>query len=864
MTMNTFAAYIEILGLLSVLIITNIYSSVIEKSSSENPSDQTISYSLPKECTLFPNQKYLSVLPGFGWDNLVNRERGPIIDVEKYSLCRRSVDGKFLIPDEITVQPIKNSEIKLSSEVYESISQCRSLVAYSINSAVGGEYSYFRINGDFSSDKETLREKLSQKLGLIIQSEMRHNRYFIQLIPDSKLHPRFKNRLLDIAAYLEHGNVTMETIELFNNGLIGNTLRNSLGIVTNDNFKSLSQGMNAFYLADLVVRDFGTHCINSVYAGGVLAKIDTLDTNSLNTKKEDRWHLGASATISFANLFNVKLGGSANVNDSLIQNYESKITYSQILTYGGPIIYMSNVNLSLWESGLDNQLVAIDRSGQPIYELITDRSLPELSSHMIVRLVATIKSAVERYYKANTVVGCMNPLSVFYDNEANVASPECDLQSKQITNTTLYLGGVYQKCTGPDDLCLGETIPNPLTGDLFCSQGYVSIQLLPQQVRKCYSVCDEKSWFKNPECTTQCAITESYWCSRDPSLSSSSSNILDNSDSGYLFGGLYTDKEVNSLTKQYNCPQYYWPITLGRRMRICLSTDRELGGKYSLPFGGFYSCYSGNPLTALININQTDKIDSNEQHTRIPEWFKIQQERMSFTLPPPPSSSSSPPPPPPPLPQQQQQQQQEHGTMRSMLRNDNLTPFNDQFVQNDFSQLFAALWPKKCPVGYTAHLAAMEDICQVNYCVQANFLKEQVRRQLKRPPFVLPIYTNEEKLPSFSNDPHGRSILTELSFDSHLFKLSDSNNFIESSSNELHDKNGNIIRKINGRWEEPDQFNIENNINHNNQKLQNIHHAFITTLSTLLPIIIVLIIVISILIFYHVRQQNRPTSQSRN
>lgn len=83
---------------------------------------------------------------------------------------------------------------------------------------------------------------------------MRHNRYFIQLIPDSKLHPRFKNRLLDIAAYLEHGNVTMETIELFNNGLIGNTLRNSLGIVTNDNFKSLSQGTNAFYLADLVVR----------------------------------------------------------------------------------------------------------------------------------------------------------------------------------------------------------------------------------------------------------------------------------------------------------------------------------------------------------------------------------------------------------------------------------------------------------------------------------------------------------------------------------------------------------------------------------------------------------------------------------
>ncbi|KAH8867377.1 Macrophage-expressed gene 1 protein [Schistosoma japonicum] len=604
-----------------------------------------------------------------------------------------------------SAKPLKNSEIKLSSEVYESISECRSLVAYSINSALGGEYSFFRINGDFSSDKETLREKLSQKLGLIVQSEIRHNRYFIQFIPDPKLHSRFKNRLLDIAAFLERGNVTMETIELFNNGLIGHTLGDSL---TNENFKSLKEGMNAFYLADLVIRDFGTHCVNSIHAGGVLAKIDTLDTSTLNIKKEDRWHLGASASTSFANLFKVKLAGSVKNNDTLVESYESKVTYSQILTYGGPIIYMSNVNLSLWESSLDNQLVAIDRSGQPIYELITDRSLPELP-------------------------GCMNPLSMFYDNEANVASTECDLHGRQITNSTLYLGGVYQKCTGPEDLCLSETIANPLTGDLTCSQGFTPVQLLPQQIRRCYSVCNEKSWFKSRDCTTNCAITESYWCSRDPSLSSSP-KVLDIDENGYLFGGLYTDKEVNSLTKQYNCPQYYWPIALGRRMRICLSSDRELGGK-----------------------------------------------------------------------------------------------------QNDYSQLFSALWPKKCPPGYTAHLAAMEDICQVNYCVEANLLKEQTRRQLKRPPFVMP-----------------------FSFDSHLFKLGGSNNFIGSSSDVIHDTNGNMIRKINGRWEEPDQLKTDNNLY---AKSQNIHYAFIATLCTLLPVIIILILVISILAFYYIRQQNRFISR---
>ncbi|CAH8653395.1 unnamed protein product [Heterobilharzia americana] len=562
--------------------------------------------------------------------------------------------------------------------------------------------------------------------------------------------------------------------------------------------------MNAFYLADLVVRDFGTHCINSIHVGAVLAKTDTLDTSSFNVKKEDRWRLGTSATVSFANLFNFKLEGSTKSNVSTVENYESTVTFSQITTYGGPIIHMSSVNLSYWEADLDNQLVAIDRSGQLIYEVITDRSLPELPGHMILRLTATLKSAVERYYKANTVVGCMNPLSAFYDNEANVASTECDIHSKQTMNSTLYLGGVFQKCVGPDDLCISEVIANPLTGDLTCPHGYIPVQLLPQQVRRCYSVCSEKSWFKNPDCTTNCAITESYWCSRDPSYF-----LPDINDSGYLFGGLYTDKEVNSLTKQYNCPQYYWPIALGRRMRICLSSDRELAGKHSLPFGGFYSCYSGNPLTDLITNNQTSSGDGTSKSASLPDWFKSQQQ-AKFS----PNNNS----------------QQKRLSTSPTSREESIIPFSGKSTQNDYSQLFAIFWPKRCPTGYTAHLASMEDICQVNYCVQANLLQEQRKRQLKRPPFVLP----------FSKDPH-------------LFKLADSNNFIGSSSDAVHDANGNMIRKINGRWEETNQFN--NDYKYNSGDSKDNQHALTVTLATLLPIITILVIIVSILLFFYVRRQ---------
>ncbi|VEL13845.1 unnamed protein product [Protopolystoma xenopodis] len=45
----------------------------------------------------------LSVLPGLGWDNLENQERGPTIDRERYTLCRLSSDGSLLIPDDADV-----------------------------------------------------------------------------------------------------------------------------------------------------------------------------------------------------------------------------------------------------------------------------------------------------------------------------------------------------------------------------------------------------------------------------------------------------------------------------------------------------------------------------------------------------------------------------------------------------------------------------------------------------------------------------------------------------------------------------------------------------------------------------------------
>lgn len=56
-----------------------------------------------RPCVPDLNEGWLTVLPGMGWDNLVNEERGPTLDRERYEKCSRFADGRLIIPDDIIV-----------------------------------------------------------------------------------------------------------------------------------------------------------------------------------------------------------------------------------------------------------------------------------------------------------------------------------------------------------------------------------------------------------------------------------------------------------------------------------------------------------------------------------------------------------------------------------------------------------------------------------------------------------------------------------------------------------------------------------------------------------------------------------------
>lgn len=112
----------------------------------------------------------------------------------------------------------------------------------------------------------------------------------------------------------------------------------------------------------------------------------------------------------------------------------------------------------------------------------------------------------------------------------------------------------------------------------------------------CHEHC--ASWCLFDCCETTCGNTyhvrsaqiDSYWCSTNEEVPEYS---------GYLFGGLFGPSIQNPLTKSHGCPpNYFSQRLLPNGMMVCLSNEYEEGTQYSVPFGGFFSCSSGNPLAS--------------------------------------------------------------------------------------------------------------------------------------------------------------------------------------------------------------------------------------------------------------------------
>lgn len=543
---------------------------------------------------------------------------------KNYSQCLTSEDGKYLIPDNTYVVPLKESNVVLNSEYFDHWNNYSSMTSNSINLGAHGSLFGWSLGGKFSSEFESVKKHQVEDKAITTRVQLRYKFYTVRAQPDMQLHPDFKSRLLDIAANLQCNNTAV-----------------------------------ARYMADLLVRDYGTHYVTSIDAGAILAKVDHVKSKYAATFQMDKSKITASASASFFGAFGFSASYTHQSSQQDLDTYRKNVAHSKIHTYGGPP-YRANFSVNQWEDGLPNNLVATDRSGDPLHFAITAQALPELPEILAMELSRFVLKSIQNYYKHNSIKGCIDASSPNFNFQANLDDHSC-----KAPYTNFTFGGVYQTCSvsgsPSNNPCPAFQQKNPKVDNYACPGGYQAV-LLHQGLTPttCHRECH--GWWIFRSCNNDCGYARysTYWCA-------ATGQVKDHS--GYLFGGLYTKTVVNPVTGTAGCPLKFYPQRFGPEgMFVCISDDYELAARYSLPFAGFFSCSSGNPLVLVKSVGVA------------------------------------------------------------------IVPG----LENRLYTAGPSSWPKRCPTGYSQHLAVIDEDCEINYCVKANSLSSQGLPVIKRPPFHSP------------------------------------------------------------------------------------------------------------------------------
>ncbi|XP_061179323.1 macrophage-expressed gene 1 protein-like [Saccostrea echinata] len=522
---------------------------------------QNYSVGDPQACNIGNgNENFMfEVLPGFGWDNLVNENRGVVVNFN-YSKCKTTEDRKYLIPDGVVTIPIKKSQLNIFSKVYDHWSQYESDTAFSIN--VGGSASIagIKIAASLSTEYEHIKKHQLEDKSFTTKVQARFVRYTAIVLPDLQLDRSFRKRLLKIANHIQH-----------------------------------NRKLSTKYESELLVRDFGTHVLTSVDAGASIVKVDQVDSSLRSDTEIDKVQIGFAASVSFFGIASINTKTQYSHSKTTIEKYMKSIKNSDIRAYGGPPLSPENFTLSKWTTAIGNDLVAVDRNGFPLDYVISTASLPELSESLVEEIVQSVRSAISSYFLHNTYPGCTNPDAPNFSKISNLDDGTCHAPL-----TNLSFGGVFQECIfkgaliNNENLCDKITTKNSQTQDFKCPVEFEKVVLFKgktdkaQHEHKChkcwlfFTCCHDQSYYG-------LATYTSYWCRAKP-------NTPVQENSGFLFGGLYSDRTSNFVTQSKSCPQYYNPMTIASNIRVCISDDYELGAKSAVPFGGFYSCQHGNPL----------------------------------------------------------------------------------------------------------------------------------------------------------------------------------------------------------------------------------------------------------------------------
>ncbi|KAL5505890.1 hypothetical protein EMCRGX_G007429 [Ephydatia muelleri] len=369
-----------------------------------------------------------------------------------YSTCTISNDGKYLLPDSISLSPILESKIDLYSEFFDHWDDYTSLTSLSINLEMGTFFS--NIGRKFSSEYGTIKSRQVNDNSKTARALIKSRLYTVKVHATRQPAPP---------------SIQVEAVSL---------LSRLFAMATN--------------------RD-GTHYVTTLDAGGVLSQIDHLDSSYVNS--QDTTKLAAAVGVDFFSKFSISAYAHVTTNQS---NYQENRKSSQLITMGGPR-YRGNFTLQYWEDGLPNALVATDRSGNPLHFCITPTALPDLPPTSVLQTADSVFNAINRYYKVNTRYGCTDPGSKNFNFQAHVDDNSCGVKSTNFT-----FGGLFQTCVVLNGeigaQCNGLSQVNPLTGNYSCPNGYTPVRLRSgittgtRYVTVCNYVCESCGFLYLDEC----------------------------------------------------------------------------------------------------------------------------------------------------------------------------------------------------------------------------------------------------------------------------------------------------------------------------------------------------------------------------
>lgn len=520
------------------------------------------------------SSRLLEALPGLGFDHLRHLDMGQV-HFYNYSMCKVTTDGKFVIPDSTFIIPIRQSHYKFSADYFDHWDNYTSITSSKVSSGLSLSNI---LGGSYSNEKLSVKKNQVNYKSKTTRVTFRNTVYNIKLDAAAELHPTFKSKVYEIAARLQNNDTDM-----------------------------------AVYLAELLIRDYGTHYITSVETGAVFAKLDYISNSYASQTDFTSVTSSAAFSLPILQLLNSSfdLGYSYSYSAENMKAFFKDRKKSEMFTIGGAP-FTPDLNLTRWLLEVPDKMAIIDRTADPLHYAITQSQFPELLPSTVRDVSDYVQKAIGWYYQVNMRPGCTDPSAKNFDFQANYGdSSYCDTQR---TYEDMAFGGLYQKCSNRfgsrENLCnnvLRIAQVNPQTGDFSCPSGYTSVLLqsgtvshssqFQESKRKCklFIFCSTHSYLKT---YVSHASYQTYWCVAVRSLTPSQYR-------GYLFGGYFSATNTNPLTGAQSCPPYFRTQKMASDVTLCVSNDYELASTHSVKFGGFHSCRVGNPLAIPANSNAT-------------------------------------------------------------------------------------------------------------------------------------------------------------------------------------------------------------------------------------------------------------------